>query len=79
MTKKIMKPSKLIMENARDIYVRKTGKQLLSYQTPTTDCVIQSILDFIDDTNPDIEIAMPDLPTIQLEDENDHQPQYRKQ
>jgi hypothetical protein len=78
MPKKIMKPSKLIMENARDIYARKTGKQLLSYQTPTHDCVIQAMLDYIDDNDPDIEIVVPELPTIRIEDDNDHQPQYRK-
>lgn len=78
MPKKVFKPSAIIMESAREIYQRKNGKPLLSYQTPTNDCVLQSILDYLDDTNPDIEIMVPELPTINIEDENDHQPQYKK-
>lgn len=74
-----MKPSQFIAEQARTIYERKNEKHLLSYQTPTNDCMLQAILDFIDDNFDDIKVHQPDLPTIQLEETetNDSQPKYR--
>lgn len=74
-----MKPSQFIAEQARTIYERKNGKHLTSWQTPTNDCMLQAILNFIDDNFDDIKVHQPDLPTIQLEETetNDSQPKYR--
>jgi ATP-dependent Clp protease ATP-binding subunit ClpA len=57
------------MDDARTIYERKTGKPLLSYQTPTHECILQGILNYLDDRDPFVEISLPELPTINLDDE----------
>ena len=78
MTKRQFKPSELIMDDARTIYERKNGKPLLSYQTPTYECILQGILNYQEKSNPFVEISLPELPTINLDDERDDQPQYKK-
>jgi len=78
MSKRQFKPSELIMDDARTIYERKNGKPLLSYQTPTYECILQGILNYLDDRDPSVEISLPELPTINLDDERDDQPEYRK-
>lgn len=76
-----IKPSKFIFEQAKLIYNQKNSTPLLSYQTPTNDCIFQAILDFLDDNFDEIVLHQPETPIIQQNadlNDNDSQPEYRR-
>lgn len=78
MTKKLYKPSEIILENAKDAWEKRTSYRLPDQKAIQNEYVVQAILDFLDDSNDPIEIVEPDVPVIQIENENDAQPTYRR-
>jgi hypothetical protein len=71
---KIVKPSELVMERAREIYEARKGVHLFSYQTPPQEFLLEALLQTIDFLHPAVSIDR-DVPTI---DENDSQPEYAR-